>query len=370
MRAFFYDYRSDLWFSLYNPVRCFYVDRPDDMERVLRDVESYVKRGYFAAGYVSYEAASSFDSAMSCHRPYPGLPLAAFCVFSDFSHVSISDFEAGVGVFDVIYDVGRDEYLDAFKRIKDYIRQGETYQVNYTMRLHGRVLGSAYGLFCRIISDMGRAVPPYSAFLELDGLAVLSFSPELFFDKVEDLLVCKPMKGTAERSYDTDADIELARRLFLSEKDRAENVMITDMIRNDMGRIALPGSVRVNSLFSVQALPYAYQMISTVSCRTGRSFYDVMRAMFPCASITGAPKIRSMQIISELEKSPRGLYTGSVCLLTPDFIRCNVAIRTLSVFDNNFMYGTGGGIVWDSNPASEYGEAMLKASFLERYRLN
>ncbi|MEM5948037.1 chorismate-binding protein [Spirochaetia bacterium 38H-sp] len=370
MKAVFYDYRTDNWIFLSSPLMCFYVYKTTEIEEILREVEDYVQKGYFAAGYVAYEAAKAFDSAMHCHNSYTEMPLAAFCIFSEIHRENLAKPEAGTGVFDVIYDIGRSQYLDAFKRIKDYIQQGDTYQINYTMRLSGKVLGSPYGLFCRIVSDMGRAVPPYCAFFDMKEMAVLSFSPELFFEKHGEVLVCKPMKGTQERSYDTKTDIGFAKKLYLSQKDRAENIMITDMIRNDMGRIADKGTVTVPALFSIQALPYAYQMISTVKCRTSASFYEILKAMFPCASITGAPKIRSMQIIAELENSPRGIYTGSMCLLTPDYIQCNVAIRTMSIIDNQFLYGTGGGIVWDSDPASEYGEALLKASFLEQYRLD
>jgi para-aminobenzoate synthetase/4-amino-4-deoxychorismate lyase len=207
----------------------------------------------------------------------------------------------------------------------------------------------------------------YAAYIEADDFAICSASPELFFDLSDGVLTSKPMKGTAPRGATLAADQTLRAALAASAKNRAENAMIVDMMRNDIGRIAQVGSVAVSDVFAIEEYSTLFQMTSTVTARTSAPFVEIVRALFPCASITGAPKVRTMQIIRELEPDPRGVYTGCIGYLAPGGrARFNVAIRTVEIDrrTGQAQYGTGGGIVWDSQPDDEYAEAVTKAAVL------
>lgn len=259
----------------------------------------------------------------------------------------------------------RPEYFKAVRRIKDYIRAGDVYQVNFTFKYLFRHFGSPLALYAALRE---RQRVPYGAFIRLPGRTVLSLSPELFFRKNGDTLTAKPMKGTMPRGKNQAADILLRARLQKDEKNRAENLMIVDLIRNDLGRIARLGSVRVEKLFEIEAYETVLQMTSTLTAKidpetTPRTLFA---NLYPCGSVTGAPKIRAMQIIHELEATDRGLYTGAIGYLRPDGdCRFNVAIRTAVLNDNGAgEMGIGGAITWDSNEREEYEECLLKASFL------
>jgi para-aminobenzoate synthetase/4-amino-4-deoxychorismate lyase len=220
------------------------------------------------------------------------------------------------------------------------------------------------GIFVALITNQEAN---YSAYILTDKIEVSSASPELFFELDGERLTSKPMKGTSPRGLTYADDERRIDRLRDSEKERAENLMIVDMVRNDLGRIARPGSVTVPSLFDVERYPTVLQMTSTVSCSTDAGFAEIIEATFPCASVTGAPKVRTMEIIRELEKEPRGVYTGSIGYLLPGRrARFSVAIRTVSrhVDENGATYGIGSGVVWDSNPEAEYDECLLKAAVI------
>jgi para-aminobenzoate synthetase/4-amino-4-deoxychorismate lyase len=268
------------------------------------------------------------------------------------------------GIADLRHGLSADEYGGAIERILDLIRTGEIYQVNFTWPMAFRSYGEPLALYAALQS---RQPVTHGAFLQLPDRHVLSLSPELFVSRQGSTLTSKPMKGTAPRGRDAAEDQALAEALRNSEKDRAENVMIVDVIRNDMGRLARPGSVRVDALFAIEAYPTVHQMVSTVSADIGEaSLHDVLRALFPCASITGAPKIRAMQIAQELELGPRELYTGSIGHIHPggDF-DLNVAIRTIELdAQGDGRLGIGGGITIDSQPEAEYRECLDKARFL------
>ena len=288
-------------------------------------------------------------------------------------------------------------YAAAIERIKGHIAVGDTYQVNYTLRLRAGFDGSPRALFERLA---GRQQARYAALIDLGRYAICSASPELFFE-AQPLpggrlqVTAKPMKGTAARLPDPQADRAMAEWLQQDEKNRAENVMIVDMLRNDLGRIAELGSVRVPRLFEVEGYPTVWQMTSTVTAETRASLCEMMQALFPCASITGAPKVRTMQIIAALEDSTRRIYTGATgwiapeaAALTPEStalapeeaaltpentalapglrMQFSVAIRTALVDRQAGVaeYGVGGGVVWDSTPLGEYVEALLKARVL------
>jgi len=257
----------------------------------------------------------------------------------------------------------------ALARIQRHLRAGDTYQVNHTLRLEGRTFGSPLALYRRL-----RAAQPvrYGAFVALeDGRHVLSLSPELFVSFDGARLLARPMKGTAPRSG-SPADADIALALGRDRKNRAENVMIVDLLRNDLGRVAMPGSVRVWSLFDVEVHPTLFQMTSTLEAtpRPGTTFPDLLRALFPCGSITGAPKHRTMQLIAGLEHSPRGLYCGAIgwvdAPLAGALGACclSVAIRTLELEGTKARLGVGAGIVLDSEARSEFAEVCAKARFL------
>ncbi len=267
------------------------------------------------------------------------------------------------GVCDVRSDTGEEAFTAAVQRIQDYIAAGDCYQVNFTFGLDFLAYGHPLALYARL----RQAQPvPYGAWVEFPDRQILSLSPELFLERSGSRLLSRPMKGTAPRGADGAEDAVLAAALVASAKERAENVMIVDLIRNDLGRLASPGSVVVERLCAVETYPTVFQMVSDVAADVpGAEFADIFRALFPCGSITGAPKIRAMQIIRELELAPRGLYTGALGWLAPDGdFRLNVAIRTLILQEGRGRLGIGAGIVADSDPTRELAECRSKARFL------
>jgi para-aminobenzoate synthetase/4-amino-4-deoxychorismate lyase len=257
----------------------------------------------------------------------------------------------------------RESYNTAIQKVKDYIALGRTYQVNYTMRLNSEFKGDEWNFFLNIARTQNK----YAAYIDTGRYVICSTSPELFFKLDGEKIYSQPMKGTVKRGHTTTEDTEQAQWLHNSIKNRAENVMIVDMIRNDIGRIAEIGSVHVPELFKVEKYPTLFQMTSTVQAKTKASMDEIFSALFPCASITGAPKVSTMNIIAELETTPRRIYTGSIGYLAPNRkTQFNVAIRT-AIIDresNQAEYGVGGGIVWDSTSADEHSEALLKARVL------
>lgn len=336
----------------------------------LQEVETAVAQHHlYAAGFLSYEAGAAFG--LDTHPPQPDAPpLLWFGLYRQPEPIpppqpstqptySLSAWQTAVT---------ESAYHTAIARIKAYIAAGLTYQVNYTFPLHAQFHGDAWELFCQLAQAQQAA---YAAFVDIGSHIICSASPELFFKLDGEQLLSKPMKGTAARGRTLAADNANADWLHHSEKNRAENVMIVDMIRNDMGRVADIGSVQVPHLFAVERYPTVLQMTSTVTARTRAPFSQIMAHMFPCASITGAPKRHTMQIIKELEGRPRGIYTGAIGCLTPERqAQFNVAIRTVVInrAQGQAAYGVGGGIVWDSQAAEEYEECRLKARVLTQPR--
>jgi para-aminobenzoate synthetase/4-amino-4-deoxychorismate lyase len=332
----------------------------------LRRIETLVnEQGWYAAGFLSYEAAGAFDAALRTHSPSPGLPLLWFGLYPEPEEFTLPrpDYDA-YSLGQLIPSVSRLEYNYAVQRIKEHIQAANTYQVNYTMRFRARLFGDPWQLFLAMVKAQS---PGLSAWMDIGLHAICSASPELFFRLERDNLICKPMKGTVKRGRTPDEDASLADWLHHSEKNRAENLMIVDMIRNDLGRVAEVGTVTVPALFEVERHPTLWQMTSTVTARCQRPVSEIMAALFPCASITGAPKVRTSQIIAELEPDLRGIYTGSIGYIAPGrSAQFNVAIRTAVVDRESWQveYGSGGGIVWDSSSGDEYTEALLKARVL------
>ncbi len=262
----------------------------------------------------------------------------------------------------VTASLSQTDYFDRIQKIKEWIAQGEVYQINSTFALNVSTQGSAQALYRQLANQHPSA---HAAFIEDDEQTVLSFSPELFLQRRGTTLITRPMKGTAPRSNDPLEDQRLGQRLQASAKDRAENLMIVDLLRNDLGRIALPGSVVAAPLFSLEAYPSVWTMTSTIQATIApeTSLEQILRALFPCGSITGAPKIAAMKRIQQTEAQPRGLYCGSLGWLAPngDF-SLNVAIRTLLLKqDGSGLYHIGGGIVHDSVAQLEWDECHWKA---------
>jgi para-aminobenzoate synthetase/4-amino-4-deoxychorismate lyase len=259
--------------------------------------------------------------------------------------------------------VERMSYNAAIEKVKDYIAQGKTYQVNYTMRLNSDFNSDEWNFFL----NLARTQNKYAAYIDTGRYVICSASPELFFKLDDGRIYSHPMKGTVKRGRTTAEDSSQAQWLHDSIKNRAENVMIVDMVRNDLGRIAEIGSVYVPELFKVEKYPTLFQMTSLVQAKTNAPLDEIFSALFPCASITGAPKVSTMNIIAELENTPRKIYTGSIGCISPDHkAQFSVAIRTALIDRENKTaeYGVGGGIIWDSTSADEYEEALLKARVL------
>ncbi|HSG14883.1 MAG TPA: aminodeoxychorismate synthase component I [Anaerolineae bacterium] len=358
------DRQGSRWLSFHRPRRVVVARHRAEVFQKLAEVEHEVKeRGLYAAGFITYEAAPAFDPALVVRSP-AGLPLLWFGLYERAEPIDVPTGRAPYTVDQWQSSVTRADYESAIGRVKDHIAAGETYQVNYTYRLCTPFDGQPWGLFLDLIQAQESS---FAAYLDLGSQVICSASPELFFELSGTRLISRPMKGTVERGRTLVEDRSKAEWLYHSEKNRAENVMIVDMIRNDMGRVSTIGSVEVPTLFDVERYPTLWQMTSTVTSHTEASLAQIMAALFPCASITGAPKVSTMGIIAELETSPRGVYTGCIGYLAPDRqAQFNVAIRTVVVDrDAGFAeFGVGGGVVWDSGTDSEYAESLTKAKIL------
>src|SRR5215204_2818569 len=338
--------------------------RLEEVLPLLEFAESEARSGSYVALMLSYEAAPAFDSVLTVHKP-SGFPLAWAAVFPAPTDLEMEK-NPGVSSNSWAPSVTRCEYETAVARIRDLIVAGDTYQVNYSFPLTSSFNGDAYAWYHDLCVAQGAH---YSAYLDLGRYKVLSLSPELFFERRGNHALTRPMKGTVRRGRWLEEDRELAQWLQQSTKDRAENVMIVDLLRNDLGKVSVPGSVRVSSLFDLERFETVWQMTSTVesTLKDGTSLVDLMTALFPCGSITGAPKIRTMQIIRELERFPRGAYTGAIGFLKPggDCV-FNVAIRTVVIDTESSVatFGVGGGVTIDSTAEREYEECLVKSSFL------
>ena len=352
------------WLAFLRPEAVLVARRLSEVVPVLEEVETASRKGWYAAGLVCYEAAPAFDRAMQTRR-LDGLPLVWFGLYRE-ARIMQPTFTDPVTptAWPERWnpDISEDDYRRAVTRIRGYIEAGDTYQVNFTFRLRAESAVDPWEFFRRLQCLQPAA---YGAAVCLGEQVIVSVSPELFFRLEGSRVVCRPMKGTRKRGRYPDEDRRLCQQLVTSPKERAENVMIVDMVRNDLSRIASRGSVAVPALFEAEKLPTLWQMTSTVECRTSARIPDIFAALFPAASVTGAPKIRTMSIIAELERSPRGVYTGSLGYVAPGRrAQFNVAIRTAVLDRTKVEYGVGGGIVWDSSVSGEYTEAWAKAAVL------
>jgi len=359
--------RGTRWLRLRRPARVIDVRATADLDRAVREIEQLVRtHGYHAAGFITYEAGRAYG--MHTCEPDAALPVAWFALFDDANVGEIAEpvASAPYSVSTLLPSVDRADFDRAFAAIRDHIAEGHTYQFNYTFDLRGRFTGDPFSLFADLAgTQRGR----YAAYIHTGTHAICSASPELFFERANGVIETRPMKGTARRGRTLAEDETASTKLRASAKERAENVMIVDMMRNDLGRIADTGSVAVSALFEAERYPTVWQMTSTVSARSSAPLADIFAALHPSASVTGAPKIRTMEIIRELEGRPRGVYTGAIGYIAPDgSAQFSVGIRTavIDVAAERVTYGVGSGIVWDSDPAAEYQECLLKAAIFER----
>ena len=338
------------------------------MKSTIEQIEEATRKGMYAAGFISYEAGTAWTPRCP-DIISTGFPLLWFGLYEKVerfeSPLILPASDHTYEPVDHSLDVTKEEYQGCVRKILQLIRDGETYQVNYTARTRFRWRHSAWQLYLRL----RRSQPvPYGAFINCGDYSIVSLSPELFLMKYGDVLQARPMKGTAPRGTDRDSDEQLMKWLGSDLKNMAENRMIVDLMRNDLGRLAEIGKVKVKEPFRVEPYSSLFQMTSGVRCtmRERVSLTELLKATFPPGSITGAPKISTMQIISDLEKSPRKVYTGAIGFLEPGGnLVMNVAIRTIiSTTSGMCEMGVGSGIVSDSVPEDEYRETALKADFL------
>jgi len=368
--------------SSFELVRCtaeFAAYSVEEVVPVLREVEAAAAAGSWAAGYVAYEAAPAFDDALRVRAralgdPFEAMPLAWFGIYEEQRSVEAMQRRpsgpAGYGLSPWSPSATEDEYAAALADIHDSIARGSVYQVNHTFRLRAAFSGEAAKLYRDLLIAQRGA---YGAFLDLGRFQILSASPERFFRLRGSHIDVRPMKGTARRGRWSAEDAVMARELEDSAKDRAENLMMVDLLRSDLGRIAEYGSVTLDELFALERYETLWQLTSQVSAeiRQDVGMADVFGALFPPGSTTGAPKTSAMSVIRELESTPRGVYSGAIGFAAPQGhamgAHFNVAIGTVIVDCDEGVaeYGTGAGITWDSTMGSEYAEAVLKARLLQ-----
>lgn len=336
---------------------------PDEVRPVLAEAEAAAARGQYAVGYVTYEAAPAFDAALRV-RPGARMPLAWFGLFRSVSYDVPEESGSAQPIDWTLPDGAR--YMSAVERIREEIAAGRTYQVNLTAPLTANLSRELLLVYETMRRAQGTG---FHAMLDVGEFAILSASPELFFEVRARRIRTRPMKGTRARGRFTAEDEAAAHELAASEKDRAENLMIVDLLRNDLGRVAQVGSVKVSSLFDVERYRTVHQMTSVIEAQLAESttLLNVFEALFPCGSVTGAPKISTMQLITELEDVPREVYCGAVGIIEPGGnATFNVPIRTVWVDQatGHAVYGTGAGITYDSDPATEFAEIVAKSAVL------
>lgn len=369
--AVLYDSQHQTWLGFSQPIAVLTAYDYSEISAILDAVQQAIEDySYYGVGFLSYEAAPAFDRSFRV-KTESNFPLIWFALYEQAHVISPPDLRDRVPIsLPWQPSISQAKYQDCLAKIKNYIAQGLTYQVNYSFRLRTEFNLDPWLYFWQLNQAQDGL---YSAYINIENWAICSASPELFFQKRDREIICRPMKGTAPRGLTYKRDRELAHILKNSPKEQAENLMIADMIRNDLGRIADTGSVKVQQLFNIEKYPTLWQMTSPIECQTDANIKDIFKALFPCASIVGAPKTSTLKIIAELEDSPRRIYTGTIGFITPNNrAQFNVAIRTVLIDKQNQQaeYGVGGGIVWDSTETNEYEECCTKAKILTRQQPN
>ncbi|MBK9099702.1 MAG: aminodeoxychorismate synthase component I [bacterium] len=374
--AFFYTpniYKKAVSYVFKKPVETISVSQKDEIDFAFKAVQKLIGKKYYGYTLIEYEAGFLFEQKLTPLLRDENKKLIQFFFFDKSQTQRIKSSKI---IFDnpstekysiTDFELSRteNEFIEDIRKIKHYIKEGDTYQVNYTIKGKFNFSGSHHAFFQKLLFNQSAK---YSAFINNEKNFIISLSPELFFNKKGREILSHPMKGTIRRGFNHNSDKTAENELKRSEKNLAENVMIVDLIRNDLGRICRYGSIKTPKLFKIEKYESLFQMVSKVQGELIKktSFKDIITNIFPCGSVTGAPKIRTMEIINEIEKEDRGIYTGSIGLFTPKEIELNVAIRTISINkkSGNGIIGLGSGIVWDSNPKSEYEEVQLKSKFL------
>ncbi len=346
----------------------------DQVLPALQRIKAATDGGLHAAGYITYAAGHAFETRLASYTPRPGDngPLLWFGLFDHGTEIDANDVpdllpppdDRGIGPLAPL--LRREDYDAAIESVLNYIAAGDIYQANLTFPASIALSGDPLAIYAAI---RPRAAAGYGALVRHDDHHILSFSPESFFSLSNDKIATRPMKGTARRMEDKAADETAIAELASDPKQRAENLMIVDLLRNDISRVCVEGTVRVPTLFHVETYPTIHQMISVVEgqLRAGLGPVDVLHALFPCGSITGAPKLRAMEVIREVECMGRGLYTGSIGHISPDgSADFNVAIRTISLESSSGIgiVGLGSGIVADSRAGPEWQECLDKGRFI------
>ena len=371
--AFFYTppiYKNAVSYFFEKPVKSISLKTIKDINNSLKNFNRKKILGY---SLIDYEAGYALERSLNKYfRKGEDVSLVNLFDAKDVKKHNSKDIEFGkfdnqkFKISNYKLNTGKKEYIKNIHKIKDYLKRGDTYQVNYTVKSNFDFSGDYISFFKLLLFNQSAK---YSAFINLGDKILISFSPELFFSIENNKVTTIPMKGTLKRGTNNEEDKKNSKSLKNSAKDKAENVMIVDLLRNDVGRICEFGSVKVNGLFSVEKYESLFQMVSKV---TGKlkdeiSIGDIIKNIFPCGSVTGAPKIRTMEIIKEIEKEERGIYTGVIGIIENEKAAFNVAIRTLEI-DKKTGKGTmglGSGIVIDSSPGKEYEEVKLKGNFLK-----
>jgi para-aminobenzoate synthetase/4-amino-4-deoxychorismate lyase len=356
-----------------DPLATIRADSAEELPAALNAIETALRAGRHVAGYFSYELGYLLETKLTPRLPEKrDVSLVCAGVFEEPREkldARAEDTSARAYAGPLRHEWNEQKYQTRFYKVREFIAAGDVYQVNLTFRSEFGFAGSPIALYRELQTQ---ASAPYSAFIDDGERQILSLSPELFFSISADreLTAC-PMKGTAPRSQDFVADARAKIMLKTSIKERAENLMIVDLMRNDLGRICELGSVRAPELYKIETYPTVHQMVSTVrgKLRQNTQPREILKALFPCGSVTGTPKIRAMEIIRELEQSPRDVYCGAIGYFAPDGrAQFNVAIRTITIRGNRGSLGVGGAIVQDSQAESEYAECLLKARYFTEAR--
>jgi len=345
-----------------NPASIISCYEPSCLADAFAEIEQALGKGFYVAGFISYEAGYCFEERLRQEKKYD-FPLILMGVYERPIKRRLETKKSGkFSVYDFRLNVSKAEYSSHIDTIRDHIEQGNVYQITYCIKFHFRFRGDPIALY----SELFRRQPvPYPAYIRTEKFQILSLSPERFIKKESGHVTTEPMKGTWQRGRTFLGDISARLSLWRDEKNRAENLMICDLLRNDLGRVG--GLVRVPKLFTVAQYRTLFQMTSTVTAQVPRGMlmYDLFAAIFPSGSVTGCPKIRAMGIIRGLEREDRKIYTGAIGYIAPDRnLYFNIPIRTVLIQDEKAEMGVGGGIVWDSTAQGEWDEGLLKASFL------
>ncbi len=368
-------YPNSYSFLLLDPIEIITISKKKDVKNHLELIDTYLQKGLTGYSLINYEAGYLFEKKLEKYLTGKEQKLIQFFFFDDKNiiHLNSDDIEfdeddiSKYSITDFKLNTSPEKFEKKINKIKSYIREGDTYQVNYTVKGEFNFSGSYKSFFQHLLFNQSGK---YSAFINDDDKFIISVSPEKFFSIKRNEISSRPMKGTIERGFNHESDLITKQEMVNSKKNRAENVMIVDLIRNDLGKIAKYGSVYVPQIFSTEKYESLFQMVSTITAKLKKeaTLCTVIKNIFPCGSITGAPKIRTMEIINELEKEERGIYTGSIGVFNKDKVNFNVAIRTLTVNKKTSRgeLGIGAGIVWDSEPQKEYEETLLKSNFLTK----